>query len=185
MLADFRHPDVADDIGRDRSRRRFRAIEVGVGTGGRPWRDQCCIGADVERRFLARSACRGLRRLCRRRAGGLRRAEFLGAELRRQSVPAELRLDAIGPRTRHCAPIVDAAGRAGRNAGHAEVADVRIDDIVTRVVGDRADRAGRLAGVATDADFWIDQMLPDDLGLGRSITPGSSRTPPSRPCRRP
>ena len=80
-------------------------------------------------------------------------------------------LDAVGARARHRPPIVDAAGRTGRDAGHAEIADVRIDDVVARIMRDRADRAGRFAGVAADADFGVDQVLPDDRGLGRLHQP--------------
>ena len=168
VLARFGHPDIADDRGGDRSRRRLRAVEVGVRTGGRPRRDHGGIGADLERRFLACSVRRGLRgRGDRERfSGRVRAAKFFRAQFRRQGVPAELRFGAVGLRARHRAPIVDAAGRAGGNAGHAEIADARVDHIVARVMGDRADRAGRLAGVATDADFGVDQVLPDDRGLG-------------------
>ena len=77
----------------------------------------------------------------------------VGAQFRRQGVPAELRFSAIGLRARHHAPIVDAAGGARGNAGHAEIADARVDHIVARVMRDRADRAGRFASVATNADF--------------------------------
>ena len=169
VLAGFRHANIADDRRRDRSRRGLRAIEIGVRTGGRPRRDHRGIGADLERGFLARSVRRSLRgRGGRKRfSGRVRPAEFFRAQFRRQSIPAELRLGAVGLRARHRAPIVDAAGRAGRNAGHAEIADARVDHIVARIMGDRADRAGRLAGVAADADFGVDQVLPDDRGFGR------------------
>ena len=112
----------------------------------------------------ARLAARRGGRSFRRGAG---QSEVVRAQLRRQDVPAELRLDAVGAGARHCAPVVDAAGRTGRNAGHAEIADVRIDHIVARIMRDRADRTGRLAGVAADADFGIDQVLPDEPGRGR------------------
>ena len=64
---------------------------------------------------------------------------------------------------RHVTPVVDGAGRAGRNAGVAVVADRGIDDVVARVVRDRVDRAGLFARVAADADLRIDQVLADDL----------------------
>ena len=161
--ADFRHPDIAGDGGRDRARRRLRPIEIGVRTGGGPGRDDGGIGVDVERGLVARTGqLRSGRHGKRALLGAVRAAQFVGAEFRRQSIPAELRLGAVGPRARHCAPIVDAAGRARRHAGHAQIADVRVDHIVARIVGDRADRADRFAGVATDADFGVDQVLPDD-----------------------
>ena len=214
VLPDFCHPDIADDGGGDRSRRRFRTIEVGERMRGGPRRNQGRVGGDLKRRFLARSAGRGLRRRrrCKRRLpGSARFAQFFGAEFRWQGVPAKLRLNAIGPRARHLAPIVDAPGRARRNASHAEIADVRIDHIVARIMRDRANRARRLAGVAADADFGVDQVLPDDHGLGPpscsiprrtcqsasgvnslernqhslfAITPDSSRTRPFRPSHR-
>ncbi len=145
---------------------RLRPIEIGVRTGGGPGRDDGGVGADVERGFVARTGRLRSGRHGKRALGTVRTAQFVGAEFRRQSIPAELRLGAVGPRARHCAPIVDAAGRARRHAGHAQIADVRVDHIVARIVGDRADRADRFAGVATDADFGVDQVLPDDLGIG-------------------
>ena len=176
VLACFGDPNIADDSCADRSRRGLRTIEVGVRAGGRPGRDLSCIGADLERRFLACSAGRESgRRFCQRCGGSAGPAQFIGAQFRRQGVPFELRFDAVGSRTGHCAPVVDAAGRAGRNAGHAEIADARVDHIVAGVMRDGADRAGRLAGVATDADFGIDQVLPDDLGLGRAHHAFTSR----------
>jgi hypothetical protein len=170
VFACFGDPNIADHGGGDRSRRRLRSIEVGVRTRGRPRRDHGCIGFDFERRFLARSIERGLRgsrrgkgRLVRR----VRASKFVKAQFRRQSIPAELRLNAVSLSARHLPPVVNASRGAGRNTSHAEIADVRVDDIVARVMRDRADRARRLAGVATDADFGVDQMLPDHLGLGR------------------
>ncbi len=167
ILADFRHPDIAGDRGDDRSRRGFWAIEVGVRAGGRPRRDHGGIGANLERGFLACPVYLRRRRRRKRRIPGRAGPQFLGAQFRGQRIPFELRFDAVGARTRHLPPIVDAAGRAGRNAGHTEIADVRVDDVVARVMRDRADRAGRLAGVAADADFGVDQVLPDDRRLGR------------------
>ena len=60
VLADFGHPDIADDGRRDRARRRFRPIEIGVRAGGRPGRDDGGVGADLERRFFVSRARRGL-----------------------------------------------------------------------------------------------------------------------------
>ena len=99
--------------------------------------------------------------------GRVRAAKFFRAQFRGQGIPFELRLDAVSSNARHRAPVVDAAGRAGRHTGHAEVANIRVDHIVARIMRDRADRAGRLAGVAADADLGVDQVLPDDFGLGR------------------
>ena len=168
VLADVRHPHIADDRGGNRPRRRLRSIEIRNRAFGRPWRDDGGIGADVELRFA-----RGVGRDRRRRVGNgnVRRvageSQVVGAQLGRQDVPAELVLDAVSACARHRPPIVDAAGRTGRNAGHAEIADVRIDHIVARIMRDRADRAGRFAGVAADADFGVDQVLPDEPGCGR------------------
>ena len=169
VLARFGHANIANDRRAYRSRRRFRSIEVGVRTGGGPGRNHRGIGADLERCFLVCSVRLSLRGRadCERFSGRVGTAKFFRAQFRRQSVPAELRLDAVSPNARHRSPIVNAAGRAGRNAGHAEIADVRVDDVVARVMRDRADRAGRLAGIAADADFGVDQVLPDDLGRGR------------------
>ncbi len=61
VLACFRHPHIADNRRGHRSRRRLRAIEIGVRARGRPGRDQCGVGADLERRLLARSVRLGWR----------------------------------------------------------------------------------------------------------------------------
>ncbi len=90
--------------------------------------------------------------------------QFLG-----QFVPAELFLGAVGLDARHRAPVVDRAGRARRDAGHAQVALVGIDDVVAIVVRDGLHRARGLAGVAADADLRVDQVLLDDSGFGSSI----------------
>ena len=82
----------------------------------------------------------------------------------RQLVPAVLLVD------RECgidnAPVVDRASRAGRDAIEAEIALLRIDDVVVGVVRDCADRARCLARVAADADLGIDEMLLFERGGG-------------------
>ena len=89
---------------------------------------------------------------------GARRRALRHLLLHRQLVPGELLVERIGARA-HDAPVVDRAGRARRDAGHAAVADVGIDDVVAVVVRDRVDRARLLAGVAADADLGVDQVL--------------------------
>ena len=100
-----------------------------------------------------------LRRIGRRllRHAGLR--QLLGAQLRGQRVPLQLEFNTIGQRAGHGAPVVNRAGGARRNARHAQIALVGVDDVVAVVVRDRVDGAGRLAGVAADADLGVDEML--------------------------
>ncbi len=164
--ADLRHPHIADDGRRDEFLRRARPVEIGVGVRGGPRRNdggevgggECALAFRLRGR--RRRGFRG--KVKRGDAGG---GKVLGRQLRRQRVPAELRLDAIGARPRHDPPIVDAAGRTGGNAGHAKVANRGVHHVVALVVRDRPDRASRLAGVAADADLRIDQVLPDDRGV--------------------
>ena len=194
FLADLRHPDVAGDRRRDRLLRRARPIEIGVRVGRGPGRDDGRIVGDIGGVFSGDVGVAGRNLLVDRRVDGCDAdgGELLGGEFGRKRVPIELRLDAVGVRSWHDAPIVDAAGRTGRDAGHAEVALLGVDHVVARVVGDRADRAGRLAGVAADADFRIDQVLSDDRCVDvlhalspEALRPYSSRTRPFRPCHRP
>ena len=107
VLAGFRHPNIADDRGHDRSRRGFRAIEIGVGTGGGPRRDHGCIGADLERRFFARSVGRleRGRRVCERRLSG----DAVRRPVLRRSVPPAESPSRTAPR---CCRRARAASRA-------------------------------------------------------------------------
>jgi len=87
------------------------------------------------------------------------RGQLLVTEFDGQFVPFELFFDAVGLGLGHHAPVVDGAGGARRDAVHAEVAEIGLDHVVARVVGDGADRANRFAGVAANADFGVDDVL--------------------------
>ncbi len=138
-------------------RRLVATIEIDRGLGGRGRRHR--LAADAGVRLGEQRIDLVLDRL-RRRRGGL--ADIL---LRRQLAPAELLVERIGARDH--APVVDRAGRAGRDAVHAEIALGGVDHVVAVVVRDRADRARRLAGIAADADLGIDEMLLLVRGCGR------------------
>ncbi|MNT16790.1 hypothetical protein D3C72_1519080 [compost metagenome] len=167
FAADFGHAHIAGHGGGDGLMRGFGAVQVGVGMRGGPRRYGGAVAGAVEdffagagqRRYGGIGRC-GLHVGAGRQVGQLLRREFL-----RQRIPAELFFDAVGAQPRHGAPVVDRAGRARGNAGHAQVALVGIDHVVARVVRDRAHRAGRFAGVAADADLGIDQVLLDDLNF--------------------
>jgi hypothetical protein len=65
----------------------------------------------------------------------------------------------VGRRFWHRAPVVNRARWARWHAGHAQIANLSIHHIVSRVMRDRAHRAGGLAGIATNANLGVDQML--------------------------
>ena len=140
--------------------------QVGVGMCGRPGRHGGAVLGRAERlcaRF-DRRVWRG-RLQCRvGRGGHTLRGQLVGREFRWKLFPGQLFCDGVGACQRHGAPVVDGAGGAGRNAGHAGVAHIGPHDIVVVVVRDGAHGAGGLAGVAADADLRVDQVLPDQGG---------------------
>jgi hypothetical protein len=93
------------------------------------------------------------------------RPSLRGCVLQRRIPPAARSLRPPGEvllcrvRLRHHAPVVDRAGRAGRDVLHASFTDFCVDDVVVVVMRERMDWAGLLAGIAPDADVRLDQML--------------------------
>ena len=147
LVANIGHPHIAGHRGGDAGLRRSGAIQVGVGVRGRPGRQAGAVLRAADGSAL--------------RAWGQGVGGGLGTELDRQLVPSQLLGGAVSLYPRHDPPVVDRPCGAGRDAGHAEVAFVRIHHVVAVVMRDGTHRAGGLAGVATDADFGVDQVLPD------------------------
>jgi len=179
LLAHFGHTQVAGDGGGDGFLSGLGAIEVGVGVRRRPGGDG---GAELGR--VEASGGGGADGRSRGSGGCLHRAlrlflgvagiapgsgEFFGAEFSGQFVPFELFFDAVGAGLGHHAPVVDRAGGAWRDAVHATIADVGLDHVVERVVGDGAHRTDRFAGVAADADLGIDDVLLDQGRFGAHV----------------
>src|SRR5438270_6536687 len=95
----------------------------------------------------------GIESVSRRRCRCMLRGRGLGREF----LPAELLNYRIGSSNNN--PVVDGTGGAWPDTGHAELTDVKIDNVVGFVMADGTSRASRFAGVAPDADLRIDQML--------------------------
>ena len=93
----------------------------------------------------------------RARCTSIARLTLSEFRLLRQFVPAELLIERI--RCCNDAPIVDRAGRTRRDAVHAEIALLEINNDVVVIMRDRVDRTLLFAGITTDADFRVDQVL--------------------------
>ena len=168
IVPDRRDARIAGDHRGDGLLGRFRPVQVAVGVGCRPRRQGGAErgGAEAGRRSRRNARLRRAHRRGRNIEKRARLGHRLAQQLGGQFVPAELLGHGIGLEHRHHAPVVDRAGGARRDAGHAGVALGDIHHVVAIVVGDRAHRAGGLAGVAADADLGVDQVLPDDA-VGR------------------
>ena len=77
--------------------------------------------------------------------------------LRRQFLPFKLVFKAVGGIDD--SPVINRTGWARRDAIEAEIALVRVNDIVVVVMRDGVDRTGLLTGIAADADLRVDEML--------------------------
>ena len=144
-----RQSKVASD-GADR--RLGQRIEIDVGMRGRPrWRHVAALARGGDRPDA--------RDVVRRFRAGVGR----NFRLRRQAVPRELLGDRIWIRAIDLAPVVDGAGRAGRDAFVAEIALRCVDDVVAGVVRNGIDRTGLFACVAANADLRVDEVLAQHL----------------------
>ena len=163
VVPDVGHAHITGHGGGDKLVRGLGAVEVGVGVGGRPGRAGGAVLCRAERRCGgAAGGCRAVGVGRGQRVGRhTRLGQRLGTELGRQLIPGQLLGRRVSPDARHGTPVVDRAGRAGRDAGHAQIALVGIDHVVAIVVRDGSHGADRLAGVAADADFGVDQVLSD------------------------
>ena len=169
FATDVGHAHVSGNCRGDELLRRLRAVEIGVSVGGRPRWQGRTVQRAVEHRFSVLRGCPDRRHRRHRLHVGCGidghsfQSQLLGGQLGGQFIPLQLFFQRIGLRPGHDAPVVDRPGRARRDAGHAEVALVRVDYVVAVIVRDRLDRARSLTGVAAYADLGVDQVLLDNL----------------------
>ena len=196
VLADLGDAHIADHRGGDGLLGGFRAVEVGVRVRGGPGRQRGAVLRAVECGLAIGRRGQRHRRgfdVGRSAIRHPRLGQLLGCQLGGQLVPLQLHLGGVGQHARHHAPVVDRAGRAWRDAVHAQVALAWIDHVVARIVRDRAHRTDRLAGVAADADLRVDEVLADDCRVGhvhggspdREEGPRGALSACAMPCTRP
>ena len=175
VLAHFRHPEVARDGGFNGLLLCLRSVQVGVRMRGRPGRHGRTVLRAVEGGLgvgRIHATGRSHNRLSRDLGRGIAGSSSLllelgGRQFGWQYIPAQLLLQGIGLGLDHPPVVVNAAGGAGRNAVVTPVANIDVNDVIARIVGNGLHRADGFAGVAADADFGIDDVLLDDLGVGQ------------------